>query len=387
MSDCHPSVPPAFQYNRSVQAWDTVIVGAGVIGLSLARRLRQEGRRVLIIDKGEPGREASYAAGGMIAHCDPHLPASLRPLALASAAMYPEFARQLQDEAGESLDLRGQGALAFFAEDEPLNCEDSRGLDALEIARLEPALVHPPLTQGMRAYWLSERSVDPRKLCSALVKAARHRGVDFVTGSAVTEVDVQNGRAAGVKTAHSKYAAGVVVNCAGAWASQIQPLGLPTRPAKGQMVCVIPAPDDSSEGPLVQHVVRTPDIYIIPRSDRRILLGATVEDAGFDKRTDAETIEKLYRAAVSAVPKIGGMRIHDAWAGLRPASPDGLPMLGETSLPGYFAATGHYRDGIMLAPITAEVMTAIILGQETPFDLRPFSPRRFDVHGSGRVST
>ncbi len=169
-----------------------------------------------------------------------------------------------------------------------------------------------------------------------------------------------------------------MVNCAGAWASQIQPLGLPTRPAKGQMVCVVPSPEDIEERPVVQHVVRTPEIYIIPRSNRRILLGATVEDAGFDKRTDADTIEKLYLTAAKVVPKIGEMRIHDAWAGLRPVSPDKLPILGETAIPGYFAATGHYRDGIMLAPITAELMSQLIFGKPVlGFDLQPFSPQRF----------
>ncbi len=360
-----------------MQAWDAIVVGAGVIGLSLGRRLRQEGLRVLLIDKGEPGREASYAAGGMIAHCDPHLPDALRPLALASAVMYPEFAHELLDESGESPDLRDQGTLAFFANGERPACEDAREIAADEIAEIEPAM-----TLRAWAYFLPERSVDPRALCSALTKAAKHRGVDFVTGSAVTEVDVQNGRAVGVKTAHSGYAAGVVVNCAGAWASQIPPLGLPTHPAKGQMVCVVPAPDSAGEGPLVQHVVRTPEIYMIPRSDRRILLGATVEDAGFDKRTDAETIERLYKAAAAVVPKIREMRIHDAWAGLRPASPDGLPILGATSMPGYFAATGHYRDGIMLAPITAEVVTSLIVGRESNFDLAPFSSLRFAAKAS-----
>jgi glycine oxidase len=143
------------------------------------------------------------------------------------------------------------------------------------------------------------------------------------------------------------------------------------------MVCVVPAPASAGEAPLVAHVVRTPEIYIIPRSDRRILLGATLEDAGFDKRTDAEMIERLYKAAAVVVPKIGQMRIHDAWAGLRPASPDDLPMLGETSLRGYYAATGHYRDGIMLAPITAQVMSGLIVGAKTNFDLAPFSPSRF----------
>lgn len=355
-----------------MQRWDAIIVGAGVIGLSLSRRLRQEGLRVLVIDKGEPGREASYAAGGMIAHCDPHLPAVLRPLALASAAMYPAFAHALQDESGESPDLRDQGTLALFAKGEHPAGEGVREISTDEIAELEPAM-----TLRAPAYFLPERSVDPRALCSALVTAAKARGVDFVTGSAVIEIVVQDGRSVGVKTAHSSYASGVVVNCAGAWASQIKPLGLPTQPAKGQMVCVIPAPDDSGEAPMVACVVRTPEIYIIPRSDRRILLGATVEDAGFDKRTDADTIERLCRAAAGVVPKIGAMRIHDAWAGLRPASPDGLPILGETSLPGYFAATGHYRDGIMLAPITAEVMTTLIVGGQIEFDVKPFSPSRF----------
>ncbi len=360
-----------------MKAWDVVVAGAGVIGLSLAWRLRSEGLTVLLIDKGEPGREASYAAGGMSAHCDPHLPAELKPLACASAAMYPKFVHELQDESGEPADLRGQGTIAFFRQDERPGCEGALSLNENEIERLDPALTQPPPELGTSAYWLPERSVDPRALCNVLVKAARHRGVDFVTGSAVLEVEVQNGRAVGVKTSSSSYPAGIVVNCMGAWASQIQPLGLPTHPAKGQMVCVVPSPEDSGERLAVRHVIRTPEIYIIPRSDRRILLGATVEDAGFDKRTDATTIERLYRAAVTVVPKIGEMRIHDAWAGLRPASPDNLPMLGETMLPGYFAATGHYRDGIMLAPVTAEVMTQLILGKPVDFKLQPFSPQRF----------
>lgn len=366
-----------FQYNRCVKAWNVIIVGAGVIGMSLGWRLKREGLRVLVIDKGEPGCEASYAAGGMVAHCDPHLPSVLRPLAFASAALYPEFVHELEDESGESPDLRDQGTVVFFPNDERPDCEGCREVDQEEIARLEPALRRPTATEGEHAFWLPERSVDPRSLCGALLKAARHRGVDFVTGSAVHEVEVQDGRASGVKTAHSAYRAGIIVNCAGAWASQIRPLPLPTRPAKGQMVCVVPGPENKNDAPLLQHVVRTRAVYLIPRSDRRILLGATLEGAGFDKRTDAETIEELYRAAVEVVPAIGEMRIHDAWAGLRPASPDNLPILGETSLPGYFAATGHYRDGIMLAPITAEIMTQTLVGKGATFNLQAFSPSRF----------
>jgi glycine oxidase len=193
----------------------------------------------------------------------------------------------------------------------------------------------------------------------------------------VNEVAVLGGRAAGVRTAKSFYAAGAVVNCAGAWAAQIKPLRVPTRPVKGQMLCLIPTAKVQNSAPLIRHVVRTPEIYIIPRSDGRIVLGATIEEAGFDKRVNPDTVQRLHQAAAAAVPELGRMRIHEAWAGLRPGSPDNLPILGATAMPGYFAATGHYRDGILLAPITAEVMTHVLAGQTTRIDLAPFSPLRF----------
>ena len=364
---------PRFHYNRIVKTWDVVIIGAGVIGLSLAWRLRHKGKSVLVVEKGEPAREATHAAGGMIAHCDPHNPPELAGMIAASARMYPEFVRELRDEAFESPDLRDAGTIAFFQGDESPKCEGALAIGNDELARLEPliALLAP-------AWFLPERSVDPRKLGSALEKAARNRGVDFATGSAVVEVALLGGRTAGVRTTKSFYAGTAVVNCAGAWASQMRPFGPPTRPVKGQMVCVVPQPGSPHAGPLLRHVIRTPEVYIIPRSDGRILLGATVEEAGYDKRVDADTVQRLRQAAEKVAPEIGHMRIHDAWAGLRPGSPDNLPILGATSLPGYYAATGHYRDGILLAPITAHLMTQLLTGQPTDFDLAPFSPLRFD---------
>jgi glycine oxidase len=354
-----------------VKTWDIVIIGGGVIGLSLAWRLRPHAS-VLIVEKSEPAREATHAAGGMIAHCDPHTPRALGDMVAASARMYPEFVRELRDEAYESPDLREAGTIAFFKTDESPNCDTARALDDDELSRIEPLV-----TRRGRAYFLPERSVDPRKLGSALEKAARHRCVDFATGSAVTELAVLGGRATGVRTTKSFYAAGAVVNCAGAWAAQIRPFGAPTRPVKGQMVCVVPQPGTRHSGPLIKHVIRTPDVYIIPRTDGRIVLGATLEEAGFDKRVDADTVQRLHQTAAKVAPEIGQMRIHDDWAGLRPGSPDDLPILGATSLPGYYAATGHYRDGIMLAPITAHLMTQLLTGQATDFDLAPFSPLRF----------
>jgi glycine oxidase len=361
-----------------VKTWDVVIVGGGVIGLSLAWRLRRDGASVLIVEKSEPAREATHAAAGMIAHCDPHNPPALAALIAASARMYPEFVRELREESFESPDLRNIGTIAFFGEDESPGCAGARAITDEELARMEPLV-----SLRGRTYFLPESGVDPRKLGSALEKTLRHSGVDFVTGSPVNEVAVLAGRAAGVRTAKSFYAGDAVVNCAGAWASMIQPFGVPTRPVKGQMVCVVPPPGAHRPGPLIQHVVRTSEVYIVPRSDGRILLGATVEEAGFDKRVDPDTVQRLHQAAANVAPTIGEMRIHEVWAGLRPGSPDDLPILGPTALPGYFAATGHYRDGILLAPITALVMSQLLRGSKPDFDLQPFSPLRFSENAGG----
>jgi glycine oxidase len=355
-----------------VKTWDVAIIGGGVIGLSLAWRLQKSSATVLVIEKGEPVREATYAAGGMLADCDPGIPPELRAIAAESARMYPEFARELQAEAFQSPDLREQGTIAFLPADEEPACRAARPLSESEIAELEPLIaLRAP------AFLLPERSIDPRKLGRALDKAGRTIGVDLVSGSPVTEVATLGGRAIGVRTAKSFYAAGAVVNCAGAWASQIKPLGVPTRPVKGQMVCLIPQAGEKHAAPLVQHVVRAPEIYIVPRSDGRILLGATVEEAGYEKRVDPDTVKRFTDSAIAILPEIAKMRFHDAWAGLRPGSPDRLPILGATSLKGYFAATGHFRDGILLAPITALLMLQLLKGRPTDFDLTPFSPLRF----------
>ena len=367
-----PRGPIPVLYNRRVKNWDVVLIGGGVIGLSLALRLKQRHLRVLIVEKREPAGEATHAAGGMIASCDPHTPTALQPLVEASARIYPEFVKEIELESGESADLRDVGAIAVFARSETPLGDGARTLDPRELNQMEPLLC----LDG-NAWYLPERCVDPRGLGRALLKTVKNLGVDLVTGSAVLEVLVSSGRATGVRTDHTTYSAGIVVNCAGAWAAQIEPVAIPTRPVKGQMVCVVPLPGTFHAGPLIQRVVRTPSVYIIPRSDGRILLGATVEEVGFDKQVDADTIQRLYREGKRVAPILEDTRIHEAWAGLRPGSPDNLPILGETTVLGYFAATGHYRDGIMLAPATANAMAELIAGQQPEIDLAAFSPLRF----------
>lgn len=366
-----------------MKTWDVVIIGGGIIGVSLALSLNKHGAEVLIVDKGEPGREASHAAAGMLAHCEQS--EALRPLAVASARLYPEFVHEIEDESGLRTDYRRDGTIVVLSgeEEEPF-CDGGRRLDAADLAELEPKL-SPPTTG---AAWLPEATVDPRALAGAAVKAARHRGIQFSSGTAVTGIDVSNLGIAGVITAKTRFPAAAVVNCAGAWAGEIAgPLQLPVRPVKGQMLDVIPESKFIAHGagvtpaqenaPLLRHVVRAPDIYLVPRSDGRITIGSTVEDAGFDKRVQPDTIQRLHQAAANLLPEIGEAKIHEAWAGLRPGSPDNLPLLGQAGADGYFVASGHFRDGILLAPITARLMTQVIRGEQPEFDLEPFNPMRF----------
>lgn len=220
--------------------------------------------------------------------------------------------------------------------------------------------------------FLEERSVDPRALTTAALETAKRRGVDVSSGEEVTGLNFSQPNACTVLTKKTSYSAAKVVNCAGAWSGQIGPHKFPTRPVKGQMLCLISPYRD-----LLRHVIRAPEVYLIPRSDGRILVGATVEEAGFDKRTYAPTIQRLRRAAIALIPELRNAKILEDWAGLRPGTPDALPILGETSTRGYFVATGHFRDGILLAPITSQQMTQVIEGKEPDYDLAPFSPARF----------
>jgi glycine oxidase len=353
-----------------VKNWDAIVVGAGIIGLSLAIELNKQGLRVLVVEKGEPGREASWAAGGMLCDFPSETPPGLLELATASARMYPEFVHELEDESGLKIDLRSVGTLVLS----PTQAYALPG----PLAELEPALqiLNNPEPR-FTALYIKERSVDPRHLTAAAIAAARHRGIDFSSGDHVLAVEVVDGKASGIRTNKTRFAAGMVVNCAGAWAGQIGPHPFPTRPIKGQMLCVA-----MPEKELVRHVVRVPDVYLIPRSDGRMLIGTTVEEAGFDKQTVPETILKLRQAALDLVPKLADARILEAWAGLRPGTPDGLPILGATPTPGYFVATGHFRDGILLAPATARLMGQVMTGQTMTgqgpqIDMSTFSANRF----------
>lgn len=361
---------PGLFYNAEVKTWDVIVIGGGIIGLSLAIALRKRGATVLVVERGEPGREASHAAGGMLVDCQIETPPALQPLATASARMHPEFAHELEVESGMKVDLRDFGTIVFPP---PEHVHERPGfatasLLPVPLAELEPGLADP----NRAAFFLNERSVDPRALTAAAFKTAKSRGVDFSSGDPVTSVDLTNGYATGVTTSKTSFLADKIVNCAGAWAGQIGPQKFPTRPVKGQMLCLV-----MPSRTLIQHVIRSPHAYLIPRSDGRLLVGATVEEAGFDKRTVPATIQRLYRAALELVPQLQDARILEDWAGLRPGTPDNLPILGATATAGYYVATGHFRDGILLSPITAQLLADVLADKNPAFDLSAFSPSRF----------
>lgn len=352
-----------------MKTWDVIILGGGIIGMSLGRELRKHGADVLIVERSQPGREASWASAGMLAPSGSRLPEVLSSLTRASAQMFPEFVHELEDESGTRVDLRNQGTIVTAEEADKSNA--SPELSQSELRSLEPNLAY---RSGL--HFVEERSVDPRALMSALVAAVKHRNVHFASGSPAVKIFDSGGQLA-VKTERSEYLAPAVVNCCGAWSGMLaanQKIHVPVRPVKGQMLSLATPRRD-----FLKHTVRSTEVYLVPRSDGRILVGATLEEALFDKRVEPEVIQKFHQLAANFAPELGEARMLEAWAGLRPCTADNLPVMGKTTLPGYFVATGHFRNGILLAPVTAMIMADVVRGLESPFDLTPFSLKRFDV--------
>ena len=342
-----------------MKSWDIIIAGAGIIGVSLALELRQRGADVLVLERGEPGRESSSAAAGMLAAADLETPPELRPLALQSARMFPEFARRIESLSGMQVDFCRHGSIALLADPEapPFH----RKLTSEELQRLEPYLE----LQSYSAFFLQEDSVDPDLLMQAALKAADKAGVEIRSHAAVEQMQSRDSHVE-VVAEGEPLRARKAVNCCGAWS------GLPVKPRKGQMLYLQPQTTN-----LLAHVFRAPEVYLVPRSSGKILVGATVEDVGFNKTVEPETIHHLHQAAAKFIPDLASANVTTSWAGLRPGTPDDLPILGETPSHGIFIASGHFRNGILLAPITAEVMADLLEEKPLPLDLCAFAVSRF----------
>jgi len=348
---------------------DICIAGAGVIGLSLALELQHRGLRVAVLDQATPLAEASTAAAGMLAAEDPHNPPQLYALARLSLSLYPTLLDRLHVLSGLRVPFQTHTTLqALLSGAQNRNSK----LTPAELAHLLPALV-----SGKHSFvLLDEQSLDPRQLAAALLAAVHATNIDLRPNTRVLSTHSLD-NAVEVHTSTGVLHAAQFVDCTGAWASTTSRLtNIRIAPKKGQMFAVSLPP----ALPL-DFVVRTPGIYIVPRTSGpnagRAIIGATIEDAGFNKTLHPSDIANLRYLAATLLPPLAGAPQLEAWAGLRPATPDGLPLLGHLDdHPNHFLATGHYRDGILLAPATAHVM-AQLLSSETPsIDLTPFSPTR-----------
>lgn len=365
------------------------IIGAGVIGLGIAWRLAQQGVRVIVFDKGRAGQGASHAAAGMLAACIEAEPGEEALVALGrqSQLLWPGFAAELKDVSGIDVELRQHGTLyvALTADDQArlihdLSFHQSLGLPVEWISAAEARRREPHLGGRLAGALFSpeDHQVENRKLAQALRIAAERAGVTIREDSPVARIAIAEERARGVILADGESCeADAVVLAAGAWSRQIEgvPSALrpPVRPLKGQMIAL--AMDAAA--PLATHVIWGPNIYIVPRNDGRLLVGATVEEKGFDTTLTAGGMLALLEAAWRVIPGIEELPTDEMWVGHRPGSRDDAPIIGPSAIEGLTYATGHHRNGILLAPITADSVARFVLEGTVEEAIRPFGVERF----------
>ena len=364
------------------------VIGAGVIGLAIAWRLAQRGAKVSVFDKGAAGSGASHAAAGMLAA---HLEAEPREenlvtLNRASQQMWPAFAAELEAASGMSVDMRTEGTLllALTGDDQSrlkhvLAFQKSLGLPLEWLTATEARRREPHLTPTISGAIFSpqDHQVDNRSAAAALRTAALKAGVMLHENTPVERALTSDTRVTGVVAGGKTVPADIVVLAAGAWSRGIAGLPAaslpPVRPVKGQMLAL----RMDAQAPLLTHVVWAPGAYLVPRKDGRLLIGATVEENGFDPHLTAGGQLALLEATWRALPGIEELPIHEQWVGFRPGSRDDAPIIGESSLPGLVYATGHYRNGILLTPITADAVASLVMEGKADLRVANFGFARF----------
>ena len=358
-----------------------VIIGAGVAGLSIGWRLAQKGASVIVLDRAQPGRGATWAAAGMIAATAETGEAETPETELAHRArsLWPDFAREIETASGLRIGYVQNGSLLVATSEEDAShlAERARAADDLSLLTATQArAMEPMLADSVHGalFAAKEAQVDNRALGDALARCFLRAGGTLVPNEAAIRIESDFTRAFAVRTPFGYHEADAFVLAAGAWSGAIEglPPGAlpPVRPVKGEMLALAP-PKDAA---LPRHVVLGNDAYLVPRRDR-LLVGATLEDAGFDTSLSDAAETWLSAQALSLMPGLRDWRIVEHWAGLRPGSPDGLPLLGKSTLDGLFIASGQYRNGILFAPAVAEILSRSVLEQSP--GPKAFDPRRF----------
>ena len=366
-----------------METFDVAIAGGGLIGAAIGFRLASAGLRVALFDRQQPGEGASRAAAGILSPAPENAGmVPLVPLGRASLSLYPEFVHSIEETSGQSTGYRAQGTLeSLFSGDAQAKLNTiialhhglglkAEALSAEDARELEPALSHELEAAVLRP---DEASVDNRALTSAALVAAQRTGVKIFAERSVRAISRSNNRCTGLIVDQERVEARWTVIAAGCHSAEIEGVApyAPVRPAKGQMVAL------RAKTLNIERVLWSDHIYLVPRNDGRIVAGATVEYVGFDKHVTAGAVQKILTGVVELAPALADAQLEETWAGLRPDSPDHLPILGPTDRDGLLIATGHFRSGILLAPVTAQLIREWITQESVSLDWGRFSPMRF----------
>ncbi|MFZ0636688.1 MAG: glycine oxidase ThiO [Candidatus Acidiferrales bacterium] len=366
-----------------MKTFDVIIAGGGIIGGSLAFELATQKLSVLVLDRQEPGQEASWAAAGMLAPGPESADdAAHVPFARKSLELYPAFVRKIEAASNLKVGFRPDGAIELFfggdaegERDRLVTAQRELGLSAEAVGVFEARRMEPSISGDARAAaWLPyEASVDPRLLTRAVLAAASASGAEIRGGISFERARVHGTRCTGAIANGEELAAKHVIVAAGCYCGVLEGIGryAPTRPVRGQMISLRPGQTK------ISRVVRSHRGYIVPREDGRIVAGSTTENAGFEKQVTADGIRKILSAAIELAPGLSDAEILETWAGLRPDTPDHMPVIGQTGIEGLWIASGHYRNGILLAPATASFLSEWILRGTASRLLDGFSPLRF----------
>jgi len=366
-----------------MNSYDAVVAGGGVIGASIAFELATEGLSVAVFDAQQPGREASWASAGMISPApESSAMASLLPISMASVRLYPEFLQRVEEVSGKTVGYRKDGALDILLNgtgqseiDEILALHRDAGLRAEVLSGPEAREIEPTLTSELRAaiHRPDEASLDNRRLTEATLEAARRRGAEIFPGNGAKALWTEGNACKGLHLESGRVEARWTVIAAGCFSARIEGVAAyaPVTPAKGQMIAL------RCDSVNLKKDLWSGHMYLVPRHDGRIIAGSTVEYEGFDRSVTAAGMKKILTSAIALVPALESARIEETWAGLRPDTPDHLPILGPTDRNGLLIATGHFRSGILLTPVTARLIREWVTTQNVTEDWAPFSPMRF----------